>query len=223
MGNRTCLAGLLREDERRSLSGFPGVINVLILRQLFSNNDRSVTQTDIVMLLTPHIIPNTRHYRIRLEADFHRIATEPRPWRRPATACCRRFGSGVAGARGDAWGLHSARSGSGGGGAAPTGQQPQLPPGATLAPPPGSTPVPGTVVVPAPLPPVSAPSTATAAPAAEPALPDAAPRRPTADLAWRGLGGGHSIAPWRRLPRRWRPLHGADLSEQRLSASRRCR
>ena len=55
-GESNLLAGLLREDERRSLTGFPGVMRLPIVRQLFSNNDTNIKQTDIVMLLTPRII-----------------------------------------------------------------------------------------------------------------------------------------------------------------------
>src|SRR5439155_19604719 len=55
-GESNLLAGLLREDERKSLSGFPGAIHVPVLRELFSANDSSITQTDIVMLMTPHIV-----------------------------------------------------------------------------------------------------------------------------------------------------------------------
>ena len=55
-GESNLLAGLLREDERRSLQGFPGAIRTPILKQLFSGNDNSISQTDIVMLLTPHIV-----------------------------------------------------------------------------------------------------------------------------------------------------------------------
>ena len=55
-GESNLLAGLLREDERRSLRGFPGVLRLPIVRQLFSANDNTITQTDIVMLLTPRII-----------------------------------------------------------------------------------------------------------------------------------------------------------------------
>lgn len=55
-GESNLLAGLLREDERVALTGFPGVMNVPILRNLFSANKTDVTQTDIVMILTPHII-----------------------------------------------------------------------------------------------------------------------------------------------------------------------
>ena len=55
-GESNLLAGLLREDERKSLTGFPGAIHVPILKQLFSANDNQIAQTDIVMLLTPHIV-----------------------------------------------------------------------------------------------------------------------------------------------------------------------
>jgi len=55
-GESNLLAGLLREDERRALSGFPGIMRLPIVKQLFSNNDQLIKQTDIVMLLTPRII-----------------------------------------------------------------------------------------------------------------------------------------------------------------------
>ncbi len=55
-GESNLLAGLLREDERTALRGFPGIMSVPVLRRLFSANDIEVNQTDIVMILTPHII-----------------------------------------------------------------------------------------------------------------------------------------------------------------------
>ena len=55
-GESNLLAGLLREDERRSLTGFPGILRLPIVRQLFSANDNQIKQTDIVMLLTPRIV-----------------------------------------------------------------------------------------------------------------------------------------------------------------------
>jgi type II secretory pathway component GspD/PulD (secretin) len=55
-GESNLLAGLLREDDRRSLSGFPGLLRLPVFKQFLSNNDQQITQTDIVMLLTPHIV-----------------------------------------------------------------------------------------------------------------------------------------------------------------------
>ena len=55
-GESNLLAGLLRQEERQLLKGFPGLLRLPILRRLFSANDESVRQTDIVILLTPHIV-----------------------------------------------------------------------------------------------------------------------------------------------------------------------
>jgi general secretion pathway protein D len=55
-GESNLLAGLLKEDERRQLTGIIGTIHIPILKQLFSNNDDLIAQTDIVMLLTPRVV-----------------------------------------------------------------------------------------------------------------------------------------------------------------------
>jgi general secretion pathway protein D len=55
-GESSLLAGLLREDERKILEGFPGILRLPIVKQLFSNNESLIRQTDIVMLLTPRIV-----------------------------------------------------------------------------------------------------------------------------------------------------------------------
>jgi general secretion pathway protein D len=50
-GESNLLAGLLR-----SLRGFPGIMRLPLLQQLFADNDSNIRQTDIVMLLTPRIV-----------------------------------------------------------------------------------------------------------------------------------------------------------------------
>ena len=55
-GESNLLAGLLNQEERQILRGFPGLLRLPIIRQLFSANDDTVYQTDIVMLLTPRIV-----------------------------------------------------------------------------------------------------------------------------------------------------------------------
>jgi type II secretory pathway component GspD/PulD (secretin) len=55
-GESNLLAGLLRENERKTVKGFPGISRVPILRDLFASNDKEIVQTDIVMLLTPHVV-----------------------------------------------------------------------------------------------------------------------------------------------------------------------
>ncbi len=55
-GESNLLAGLLREDERKALTGLPGLVRLPILNKLFASNDTEVRTTDIVMLLTPRIV-----------------------------------------------------------------------------------------------------------------------------------------------------------------------
>src|SRR5947208_10004325 len=55
-GESNLLAGLLQTRDVNNVQGFPGAIHVPILKQLFSGNQITGDQTDIVMLLTPHII-----------------------------------------------------------------------------------------------------------------------------------------------------------------------
>jgi general secretion pathway protein D len=50
------LAGLLRETERKSLSGVPGLSDIPVLKRLFGNSETQIEQTDIVLMMTPHII-----------------------------------------------------------------------------------------------------------------------------------------------------------------------
>jgi general secretion pathway protein D len=63
-GESHLLAGLLQDDERRSMTGFPGIMSIPVLKNLFSQSDDEIAQTDIVMLLTPRII-RTHEYTAR--------------------------------------------------------------------------------------------------------------------------------------------------------------
>ena len=55
-GESNLLAGLLREDDRKTLRGIPGILRLPILNKLMASNDTEVRTTDIVMLLTPRIV-----------------------------------------------------------------------------------------------------------------------------------------------------------------------
>lgn len=55
-GESNLLAGLIRQDDRRTLRGLPGLSRLPVLRHLFGSNDATVQETDIVMLLTPRIV-----------------------------------------------------------------------------------------------------------------------------------------------------------------------
>ena len=55
-GETNLLAGLLRRDERKSLRGVPGVINVPFVRDLFAQNDKTLQEKDVIFTITPHIL-----------------------------------------------------------------------------------------------------------------------------------------------------------------------
>ena len=181
-GESNLLAGLLREEERSSLRGFPGAIHVPILKQLFSSNDSDIRQTDIVMLLTPHIIRTSG----LTEQDLRPIYI----------GSAQNLGLGgppplIAGVPEPADAAPPAA-------AAPAPGLPQgviSGPGGTLvAPPPGSTPVPGTVVVPPQPPPAPPPSVGGPPPSA--AAPTPAPPAPAAidaPITTPGLGSAQVI------------------------------
>ncbi len=55
-GETNILAGLISDQERRSLSGIPGLASVPLLGRLFARNKDENIETDIVMTLTPHVL-----------------------------------------------------------------------------------------------------------------------------------------------------------------------
>jgi general secretion pathway protein D len=55
-GETNMLAGLIRDDERNSLEGVPGLSDIPLVGRLFAHNTKSTDQTDVILTLTPHII-----------------------------------------------------------------------------------------------------------------------------------------------------------------------
>jgi type II secretory pathway component HofQ len=55
-GESNLVAGLLRDDDRKTLRGLPGITRIPVLRALFGSSDDQIDQTDIVMIITPHIV-----------------------------------------------------------------------------------------------------------------------------------------------------------------------
>jgi len=55
-GETNVLAGLLQDTERSSLTGIPGLSDIPILGALFGAHTDEITQTDVIMSITPHIL-----------------------------------------------------------------------------------------------------------------------------------------------------------------------
>jgi type II secretory pathway component GspD/PulD (secretin) len=181
-GESNLLAGLIAENETSSIRGVPGLIHVPGLRDVFGANNKSRDETDIVMLLTPHIVRTHEltaedlapiyigtQQRVGLTGAPQLIAPPPEP-EEAQPAAPGTVGTSQPGATpGVPMGPQS--------GAAPPGVprpiQPTTPPGTSrvpgqLPPPEQQTPAPQTTTAPAPaVPPVPELET----PPAEPAAP----------------------------------------------------
>jgi len=55
-GETNMLAGLIRDDERRTLEGVPGLSDIPLVGRLFARSRTETTETDVILTLTPHII-----------------------------------------------------------------------------------------------------------------------------------------------------------------------
>src|SRR5206468_7191027 len=55
-GETNMLAGLIRDDERQSLAGVPGLSDIPLVGRMFAHTRTDTTQTDIILTLTPHIV-----------------------------------------------------------------------------------------------------------------------------------------------------------------------
>ena len=55
-GETSMLAGLIRDEERRQMDGIPGLSDIPGVGRMFAHSQKTANQTDIVMILTPHIV-----------------------------------------------------------------------------------------------------------------------------------------------------------------------
>ena len=55
-GETNLLAGLLRDEERKSVGGITGLKDIPLLGNLFSATKKVIDQSDVVMTITPHIV-----------------------------------------------------------------------------------------------------------------------------------------------------------------------
>ncbi len=230
-GESNLLAGLLQTKDIKGVSGFPGLVHVPFFSSLFASNTVTTEQIEIVMLLTPHIV---RTHEIT-EADLRPIfigsqqslgiggppplIAPQQPEAPPPVAPAPAVAPG---------GVPPSQPA----GSIPTGNPPvRGPGGTTLVAPPGSSPVPGTVVLPAPTPPAQpAVSVDTPPPAQPPAQPPpqqpppAPPTPPAADAAGSAddvarhrFGAGPDLAAGVDVPRRRWSVYGAAADHRRVA------
>ena len=157
-GESNLMAGLLDDNERRTMQGFPGLMRIPILRSLFGSEIKEVEQTDIIMLLTPRIVRT--HELTQTDVSPIYIGTQqalglggPPPLiaAQPETAPPPAPPAGAVGAVGTA-GTPAPTVAPAGAGTPAMTTPPGVPAGTGPVPqvPAGSSPIPGTTTAPAP-------------------------------------------------------------------------
>jgi len=192
-GESNLLAGLLREDDRSTLRGIPGILRLPVLNKLLGSNETDVRTTDIVMLLTPRIVRTQEitagdlspifigtQQNLGLNGPPPLIAALPEP--EPAAPLAQ----------------PAPQPGANPAGPGAPNAAPNATPGISIIPP-GSSPIPGTTAVPAaPAPAVPGPATPQGAAAGQPppapsaATPAAIPAAPAGATAANPNPGGAS-------------------------------
>jgi general secretion pathway protein D len=199
-GEPSLLAGMLKQDNTTNRNGFPGLMHVPGIKQLFSNNDINQQDTDIVMLITPHIVRDHEltpsdvgsiyigtQTNVGLSGPPQLIAPQPEPAPVPGGVAAPASPSQPAGMQGQPNAPQPGVPGP------PTASPGGVPPSNPATAPPGTSPVPGQLpptsaaptVPPGANPPTTAPAPVTpprdqpAAPtAAQPANPSQTPTTP---------------------------------------------
>ncbi|MGH9322700.1 MAG: cohesin domain-containing protein [Vicinamibacteria bacterium] len=55
-GETNVVGGLISEEDRKAVSGFPGIVDIPLLNKIFAFNDQEGSSQDVVFSITPHII-----------------------------------------------------------------------------------------------------------------------------------------------------------------------
>ncbi|SDY80449.1 FecR domain-containing protein [Nitrosomonas sp. Nm33] len=69
-GETHVLAGLINDDDKRSLGGIPGLLDTPILNRLFGNQNLNRQKTEIILLITPRVVRNVTQ-PTKLESEFY--------------------------------------------------------------------------------------------------------------------------------------------------------
>ncbi|MCB1511391.1 MAG: type II and III secretion system protein family protein [Hyphomicrobiaceae bacterium] len=77
-GGTIALAGLMSNDTRQNIDGFPGLKNLPVLGTLFRSRDYINQQTELVVIVTPYIVRPTARKKLGLPSDGLHAATDAR-------------------------------------------------------------------------------------------------------------------------------------------------
>jgi pilus assembly protein CpaC len=75
-GGTLALAGLLSEDTRKNIDGFPGLKDLPVLGTLFRSNDFIKSETELVILVTPYMVKPVARQKLAKPDDGYAPASD---------------------------------------------------------------------------------------------------------------------------------------------------
>lgn len=75
-GGSLAMAGLIRDQTRQNINGFPGLMNVPILGALFRSRDYVSNQTELVVIVTPYIVDAVNEKQLTTPLDGLNVASD---------------------------------------------------------------------------------------------------------------------------------------------------
>ena len=70
------IGGLVKESSRRAVSGFPGLMRLPILGNLFSSKDFQRSETELVIIVTPYIVKPVHVSNLATPVDNLAVAAD---------------------------------------------------------------------------------------------------------------------------------------------------
>jgi len=75
-GGAFMLAGLIKEDHRRTITGVPGLLRLPIIGALFSSKDFQRNETELVIIVTPYLVKPVARNELKQPDDNLVLATD---------------------------------------------------------------------------------------------------------------------------------------------------
>ncbi|MEE9910466.1 MAG: hypothetical protein K4571_01980 [Deltaproteobacteria bacterium] len=75
-GQTVIIGGLIREDDSKARTGIPLLSKIPILGYLFGNTDKDNTRTELVILLTPHVIKTQKEAKAATDKQIGKMTDE---------------------------------------------------------------------------------------------------------------------------------------------------
>jgi pilus assembly protein CpaC len=79
-GGSIATAGLIQQQTRQVVNGFPGLLNLPILGSLFRSRDYLKSETELMIIVTPIIVKAVRPNEIARPDDGFSDSTDPQAW-----------------------------------------------------------------------------------------------------------------------------------------------